>query len=33
LYGPEDAAGFVMAFVGAIVLLALYRVVVGRKAA
>jgi len=33
LYGPEDSAGFVMAFVGAIVLLAIYRVVVGRKAA
>ena len=32
LYGPEDAAGFVMAFIGAIVLLALYRVTVGRKA-
>ena len=31
LYGPEDAAGFVMAFVGAIALLAIYRFTVGRK--
>jgi uncharacterized membrane protein YeaQ/YmgE (transglycosylase-associated protein family) len=31
LYGPEDAAGFVMAFLGAILLLAIYRMTVGRK--
>ena len=32
LYGPEDAAGFVMAFLGAILLLVIYRMSVGRKA-
>jgi len=33
LYGPQDAAGFVMALIGAIVLLVIYRAVVGRKVA
>jgi uncharacterized membrane protein YeaQ/YmgE (transglycosylase-associated protein family) len=33
LYGPEDAAGFVMALIGAVVLLAIYRAVVGRRVA
>jgi uncharacterized membrane protein YeaQ/YmgE (transglycosylase-associated protein family) len=32
LYGPEEPAGFVMAFIGAIVVLALYRVAVKRTA-
>jgi uncharacterized membrane protein YeaQ/YmgE (transglycosylase-associated protein family) len=31
LYGPDQPAGFLMALVGAILLLALYRVVVGRR--
>ena len=31
-YGPEDSAGFLMATVGAIVVLLLYRVVIGRRA-
>ena len=30
LYGPEDPAGFVMALIGAVVLLALYRMMVKR---
>jgi len=30
-YGPEEAAGYIMAIVGAIVLLFLYRLVAGRK--
>ena len=30
-YGPADSAGFLMATVGAIVLLALYRMVAGRR--
>ena len=33
MYGPEDAAGFVMALIGAIVLLVIYRAVVGRRVA
>jgi uncharacterized membrane protein YeaQ/YmgE (transglycosylase-associated protein family) len=33
MYGPEDPAGFVMALVGAIVLLVIYRAVVGRRVA
>jgi uncharacterized membrane protein YeaQ/YmgE (transglycosylase-associated protein family) len=33
LYGPQDAAGFVMALIGAIVLLVIYRAVLGRKVA
>ena len=31
LYGEGEAAGFVMSFLGAVVLLALYRVMVGRR--
>ena len=33
LYGPNDAAGFVMALVGAVLLLALYRMSIGRRTA
>ena len=33
LYGPEDPAGFVMALIGAIVLLVIYRAVAGRRVA
>jgi uncharacterized membrane protein YeaQ/YmgE (transglycosylase-associated protein family) len=32
LYGPEDPAGFVMALVGAVILLALYRMVTRKRA-
>lgn len=31
LYGPEDPAGFLMSVVGAIAVLAVYRMVVGRR--
>ena len=31
LYGPEDPAGFLMSLLGAILLLAIYRMVVGRR--
>jgi uncharacterized membrane protein YeaQ/YmgE (transglycosylase-associated protein family) len=31
-YGPNQAAGFLMSFLGAIVLLMLYRVIVRRRA-
>jgi uncharacterized membrane protein YeaQ/YmgE (transglycosylase-associated protein family) len=31
LYGPNEAAGFVMSFIGAVILLAIYRMVVGRR--
>jgi uncharacterized membrane protein YeaQ/YmgE (transglycosylase-associated protein family) len=31
LYGPEDPAGFLMSLLGAIVLLAIYRMVIGRR--
>jgi uncharacterized membrane protein YeaQ/YmgE (transglycosylase-associated protein family) len=31
-YGPEDAVGYVMSLVGAIVLLLLYRLVIARRA-
>jgi uncharacterized membrane protein YeaQ/YmgE (transglycosylase-associated protein family) len=31
-YGPNDGAGFMMSLLGAIVLLALYRMMVGRRA-
>ena len=31
LYGPGDAAGFLMALVGAVIVLAIYRVTVGRR--
>jgi uncharacterized membrane protein YeaQ/YmgE (transglycosylase-associated protein family) len=30
-YGEGEAAGFLMSFVGAVVLLAIYRVIVGRR--
>ena len=30
-YGPRESAGFLMSFLGAIVLLALYRMVIGRR--
>jgi uncharacterized membrane protein YeaQ/YmgE (transglycosylase-associated protein family) len=30
-YGPQDTAGFLMSIVGAIVLLVVYRLVVGRR--
>jgi len=32
LYGPEDPAGFVMALLGAVILLALYRMAIRRRA-
>jgi uncharacterized membrane protein YeaQ/YmgE (transglycosylase-associated protein family) len=32
LYGPEDPAGFVMALVGAVILLAIYRMAIRRRA-
>ena len=31
LYGPNQAAGFVMSFVGAVLLLAIYRMFAGRR--
>jgi uncharacterized membrane protein YeaQ/YmgE (transglycosylase-associated protein family) len=31
LYGPGEGAGFIMALLGAVVLLAIYRVVIGRR--
>ena len=31
LYGPEDPAGFLMSLLGAILLLAIYRMVIGRR--
>jgi uncharacterized membrane protein YeaQ/YmgE (transglycosylase-associated protein family) len=31
-YGPGEAAGFLMSFIGAVVLLALYRMMVRRRA-
>jgi len=31
LYGEGEAAGFVMSFLGAVILLALYRMMVGRR--
>jgi uncharacterized membrane protein YeaQ/YmgE (transglycosylase-associated protein family) len=31
LYGPDEAAGFIMSFIGAVVLLMLYRMMVGRR--
>jgi len=33
LYGPDDAAGFLMSLVGAVLLLALYRVFTRRRVA
>ena len=32
LYGPNEPAGFVMSFVGAVVLLVIYRLVIGKRA-
>jgi uncharacterized membrane protein YeaQ/YmgE (transglycosylase-associated protein family) len=32
LYGPGEAAGFLMSFLGAVILLALYRMMVRRRA-
>jgi uncharacterized membrane protein YeaQ/YmgE (transglycosylase-associated protein family) len=32
LYGPDEAAGFVMALIGALILLELYRLLVARRA-
>ena len=32
LYGPDDAAGFVMALIGALILLGFYRLLVARRA-
>jgi len=32
-YGPNDGAGFVMSLVGAVLLLALYRMVIARRTA
>ena len=32
LYGPGEAAGFLMSFLGAVILLVLYRMVVRRRA-
>jgi uncharacterized membrane protein YeaQ/YmgE (transglycosylase-associated protein family) len=31
-YGPQDTAGFLMSVLGAIILLAIYRLIVGRRA-
>jgi uncharacterized membrane protein YeaQ/YmgE (transglycosylase-associated protein family) len=31
LYGPGEVAGFVMSFLGAVCLLALYRMMIGRR--
>ena len=31
MYGPNEPAGFVMALVGAVVVLALYRMAIGRR--
>jgi uncharacterized membrane protein YeaQ/YmgE (transglycosylase-associated protein family) len=31
LYGPNEAAGFIMAVVGAVILLMLYRMIAGRR--
>jgi uncharacterized membrane protein YeaQ/YmgE (transglycosylase-associated protein family) len=30
-YGPRQAAGFLMSFLGAVILLVLYRMIVGRR--
>jgi uncharacterized membrane protein YeaQ/YmgE (transglycosylase-associated protein family) len=32
LYGPDEATGFVMALIGALILLGLYRLLVARRA-
>jgi uncharacterized membrane protein YeaQ/YmgE (transglycosylase-associated protein family) len=31
MYGPNQAAGFFMSFIGAVVLLAIYRMFIGRR--
>ena len=31
LYGPDQAAGFLMSFLGAVIVLVIYRMVAGRK--
>ena len=33
MYGPNEPAGFLMALIGAIILLAIYRMAVGRRSA
>ena len=30
-YGPNESAGFIMSFIGAVVLLFIYRLMVGRR--
>ena len=30
-YGPNEAAGFLMSFIGAVILLAIYRFAIGRR--
>ena len=30
-YGPNESAGFLMSFIGAVILLALYRMFIGRR--
>ena len=32
-YGPDQAAGFLMSFLGAVILLAIYRMIAGRRPA
>jgi uncharacterized membrane protein YeaQ/YmgE (transglycosylase-associated protein family) len=32
-YGPDEAAGFLMSFLGAVILLVIYRMVAGRRPA
>lgn len=31
LYGSDEAAGFIMSFIGAVILLLLYRMMIGRR--
>ena len=31
-YGPDEPAGFLMSFLGAVILLAIYRAIAGRRA-
>lgn len=31
LYGPQDAAGFIMSVIGAVVLLLIYRMIIGKR--
>lgn len=30
-YGPQQAAGFIMSFIGAVILLFIYRLIIGRR--